>query len=273
MQFKLIFLVTLFAIVNGQDVIPAKKGNYSDAIKSIASLMSLKPGDVKTATQTTDFSAVEKVYRTNFRVLVKLYGMGVEEEIDSAFTRAKRGEDVKTQKQWIEKSLQRVIYHTALKFLDRIPADKGAPDSVAALLACLETVMDRRTKWVNTPFKEQINQALLKLKKASPEEARLEAGNIRNIMTRVYLLSVLWEMRGLSTAQAKKDGSSAGKKVEGTIYFNVLAPAIKDSIILKTLASEWNKSPDAISVPAIRDGLSRGLPEQWKELPDSVRSK
>ena len=113
MNFCLVLLLAVFQAY-------AVQGSYAEDMKAMAGMMSAKPG--VSQPQTVDFAGVEKVYRSRLLSLVKAYGQGVEGEIDSAFARAKRGQDVKTQKQWIEKSLQRAIYHTALKALDRVPS-------------------------------------------------------------------------------------------------------------------------------------------------------
>jgi hypothetical protein len=248
------------------------KVGYAEDMKSMAALMASKPDAVPP--QVTDFAAVEKVYRARLSPLVKAYGMGVDGEIDSAFERAKRNQDIKVQKQWIEKDLQRAVYHTALRIMDRIPSDRAALDTTTDLLKCLETVMDRRSKGLNegTKFKDEVNQAVGKLQNASAEQARAQIKMIKGVLEKVYLLSVLWETRGLKAAQGKSDDSPALKRVEGMIYANVFAPAIRDTAVRRAFLAEWQKSPNDISVESIKADLARGMPQLWKELPDSLKN-
>jgi hypothetical protein len=250
----------------------SQQSSAAEAMKTIAGLLSAKPAEGQP--QTTDFAAIENVYRASFQTLAKACANGVDGDIDSALERGKRGQDVKLQKQWIEKSLQRIIHHTALGVLDRVPANSALADSAADLLKCLETVMDRRTKWLNppTPYKDEVGQAVAKLKGASPKQAQVQVAAIRNTLTKVYLLSVLWELRGLAAAQLKDDDSPVGKRVEGMIYFNILAPAIKDTTLRRTMTAEWQKAPKEISVVSIRADLGRALPQFWKQLPDSIKN-
>lgn len=251
----------------------AAKQNYSEAMTAMSKLMAPHPGEA--AGQPMDFTAIEKVYRESFAGLVKAYGAGVDVEIDSAFERAKRGQDIKLQRQWIEKSLQRVIYHTALNELDKVPTDKSAIDKAADLIACTKPIIARREKWLNagTQLQDQVDLEISKLKVATPEQVPAHISGIKNVLKKVYFLCVLYETKGLKAIRGTGDEKEiVAKYVEGLIYFNVLAPVIDDINLRNALAAEWKKAPNDIDVESIKSNLSRAVPEVWKELPDSIKN-
>ncbi|MCU0608670.1 MAG: hypothetical protein MUF22_02735 [Chitinispirillaceae bacterium] len=250
-----------------------KQPAYAEDMKQIYKLMSSKPTD--TPPKPVDFTAIEKVYRANLSSLVRAYGQPLSGEIDSAIERGKRCEQVAVQKQWLDKGLQQAIYHTALQNLDRAQDDTLALKKAEDLIACLGTVMDRRAKWYSdgVPYKDQVSSAFSAMKGAPTENKARSIVTIKAVLNKVYLLSLIWEMRGLAAARGKGGDAPAMKKLEGTIYYNVFAlPAVKDTAMRASIADEWQKDPLDINIESIKTGLARAVPELWNELPDSIKA-
>jgi hypothetical protein len=251
-----------------------KSTAYAVSQKEISTALAVLDKEGKP--RTPDFFTVEKVYRQAFAPLARTCDeKGIAVSFDSAIARGKRNFDIAIQKQWFDKGIQLICYHTALRIMDnKSTLDKASQDSLADLLACLEPVMDRRSKGQNNgaSFKDQVRLATANLSNSSADSARVQINIIKAVLEKVYLLSALWETKGIKVAQGKNDGSADVKRIEGILYLRVLSPSIKDPAILSSLYAEWNKPAPDINPETIRTQLENALPKLWKEIPDSAKN-
>jgi hypothetical protein len=134
--------------------------------------------------------------------------------------------------------------------------------------------MDRRAKGLGagTRFKDEVNAAVAKLNNATPEHAHEQIVIIKGVLEKVYLLSVLWETKGLKVAQAKTDDTPAVKRMEGLLYMKVFSPSIKDTVLRNSLLAEFQKPAKEINVDYVKTTLAKAVPKLWESLPDTVKN-
>ncbi|MCU0857143.1 MAG: hypothetical protein MUC65_01900 [Pontiellaceae bacterium] len=244
--------------------------DYNAGMMKISSLFS--KDSEHASEEAIDFAGIEEVYNTVFASLVNTYDPSLDADIKKAIEKGKLGELVDVQKQWVVKGLQRAIYHTALRELEKAAQDGAAFLKAENLFKCTEPVMDRRGKWLETgsEIKNRVRNEL-SLIKENPAEAQEHINIIKMTMTQVYFLSVLWEVDGLEKARGYEGDLPKVKQAEGILYFKVLEPFIADAALRKKIAAEFQKDPNDIDTVMIKKSLAQAMPDVWDGIPRRIR--
>ncbi|MDP8223807.1 MAG: hypothetical protein P9L99_10645 [Candidatus Lernaella stagnicola] len=184
-----------------------------------------------------DFAKMTDIYDNHLKTYVKAadqrYGTKLAAAAEAAMQAGLAGDDPAVNGQTAEKSIQRAFILTFLRSLQDLQndgSDRAAYTRVVAASWAVDSVADRRSQWVGKgrDFPDAFQRGLVELFAAVNDNAAARvseaAGNVADFADRMLLLSVLYELKGLSDARGTDEGKAAEKIVEARIYYQSLQP-------------------------------------------------
>lgn len=225
-------------------------------------------------TSPIDFSAMEALFSQHLAGYVaqadQRFGIKLAEEIQRALTEAKAGQNIYGNAQTIEKLIHYAHYLHFTEALQALQAKTGDEASWAELEKArpvIQATVLRRSQWVGlneeyqTRFVDLLND--VKTGKAESFDA------LRSLLTKVYLLSVLYELDGLGQARGQDADKTAEKMAEASAYYRFVAKetAQRDEAGQQTVSQQFALPAEEMDLDAVKHILARVFAPELADIP------
>ncbi len=221
-----------------------------------------------------DFTAMEALYSRHLTDYVaqtdQRHGLGLVGEIQRAFMEGKNGRNIYGNAQAIDKLIHYAHY---LHFTDTLQALQSQPGAEAhwaeldKAKPVIQATVLTRSQWVGlneeyqTRFIELLNE--IKAGKAESFDA------LRSLLTKVYLLSVLYELDGLSQARGQDADKTAEKVAEAGVYYRFIQPetARRDEAGQQIVSRQLALPAEEMDLDAVKQLLARIFAAELADIP------
>ena len=225
----------------------------------------------------TDFNALNELYKNKLSSFVKSTDKANRTAFDPAIQKALddalAGKDLFINAQIAEKTIQHAFIRTFKKALNDTIDGKNpeqAKNDILNTRRILGATAQRRDKWLKgeAQFDSNYTEMLLNFEQAveqgNIEKAKALKSQIDTIVNKVLLLSVFYELEGLSLARGKNEDKAGEKRVEALIYHNMILDEHRklDPGGAATVTKQLSGSVDQIDIQLVQDLLSTAFSSQ-----------
>ncbi|HPQ68241.1 MAG TPA: hypothetical protein PKW95_03890 [bacterium] len=221
-----------------------------------------------------DFSAMEALYSQHLADYVvqadQLLGPELAGEIQRALTEGKAGQNIYGNAQTIEKLIHYAHYlhfTEALRTLQTKTGDEASWAKLEKARPVIQATVLRRSQWVglNEEYKTRFVELLGEIKAGKAES--FDA--LRSLLTKVYLLSVLYELDGLSQARGQDADKTAEKMAEALAYYRFVQKETtqRDEAGQQTVSQQFALPAEEMDLDAVKQILARVFAVELADIP------
>ena len=232
-----------------------------------------------------DVAALSALYskelRTYVQITDKLLGIDQDASITGALDRAAQGDSPRVNGQVAEKTIQRAFVLSLRRgVVDLLanPADPKGLQTILDVVPVIASTADRRSQWVGkgseytNAWKGMIQSLQGAFDRKEPERLKIACRRIDAFVTKIFVLSVFYELVGLENARGADEIKAAEKRVEATIFHkNILEQhRRRDSQGAEVVAGQLTQPISQIDIELLRKILQRGFESEIADIDPSI---
>ncbi len=233
----------------------------------------------------TDFKALTDHYRTDLAAFVRgadeRNGTDFHPVIAAALEKGLGGKDVSVNAQVAEKTIQRAFILTFSRSLDELGKSPNDGPALVRALGCapvIRTTALRRSRWVGKgdeygdAFDAAMNRLIPAAGGKKPGEPESAAIRLRDLVHKILVLSVFYELDGLEKARGADSDKAAEKCAEARVYHaNLLGEQTwRDPRGAETVAGQLAGPIDRIDIDLLRKVLKSAFTREISDVDPSL---
>lgn len=222
-----------------------------------------------------DIHAIDSLYANHLAPFIKTVDPGSDAVITGAITKAKKNEVHHVQSQTISKTIQKVFFNEVVSLLHSLKNESeekvynSAIEKIEDYYEVLSPTVVRRSEWVgkNRELEEVCRMQLASLKE-SFGRAALETSirTLEKTLKEVYILSVLYELVGITENRGKNAEKCEEKVTEGRIFFETVEKYAEDSSLVSTVKASFGMDYMEMDVEKTKEMVSRAFSFEIPEI-------
>lgn len=225
-----------------------------------------------------DFIAMETLYSERLATYIEQadqrFGVELDGEISRALAESKAGKNIYGNAQIAEKLVQYAFYlhfDGALTALQAQPGEAIRIVEIEQAAPVIDSTTLRRSRWVGQNDEYQVRlKAMLNEMKAGKTQA---VDSLRSLLLKVYLLSTIYELDGLTKARGQDADKTAEKVAEARAYFRFIDAEVKrrDDAGRQTVVRQLALTPEEMDLDLIKQILARTFAAELADIqPDRI---
>ena len=220
------------------------------------------------AQKPVDFGALAETYTTNLAQYVQGIDAEAHQRVTQALEKGRAGEQPHVQSQVVSKVLQKAFFAEAVAAMERLKGLRGKEyqkelAALKGLYRCLQPTVVRRSEWIGLEreLDERCRHELGGLN-GTPDgqTVALKTAALESLLTRVYVLSVLYELEGIEKNRGVDSLKCEEKVTEATLFLETVTPYARSDSIATALQQELGKGYAELDVEAARALVRQAFP-------------
>lgn len=248
--------------------------SYAEAALSIGYLLSAD------TISWTDIESKYKMIQSHVEAVDNESKTSYGKEIPQALAEIKGGKSIEVNRHIVTKGLQHVTVLAIEQMLDQLISSEleatiKISENIKAAFSAIEPTFKRRDDTVYSGKPTLVPAAEAALGRLMAAESKPAIANaameLSNLLSKTYVLSVLFEMKGVEEfcgAKATDTNQCAIKRVEAGIYYRIIKKAVasRDAAADAEIEKMINSEHGVPSYAATRDLLAKILPFNKEDL-------